>query len=250
MYDKVLKKVKLKSNKPALILVGENWHDGVIGIVASKIKEKFNKPTILISLNDEIGKGSARSILGFDIGAKIISGVQQNLLIKGGGHKMAGGFTIDRNKIDDFENFIINHFTKSNLNLNIKKDLYIDSEIIPSAIDNNFYNSVDLLGPFGSGNPAPRFVINDLILINSKVIKEKHIRSIFKSKDNIVIKTISFNVIGNEIGPYLLTKNKFRFNLAGKLSLNEWKGEKNVEFIIDDISVNKIVKNKVPSSIG
>ncbi len=250
LYDKVLKKVKLKSNKPALILVGENWHDGVIGIVASKIKEKFNKPTILISLNDEIGKGSARSILGFDIGAKIISGVQQNLLIKGGGHKMAGGFTIDRNKIDDFENFIINHFTKSNLNLNIKKDLYIDSEIIPSAIDNNFYNSVDLLGPFGSGNPAPRFVINDLILINSKVIKEKHIRSIFKSKDNIVIKTISFNVIGNEIGPYLLTKNKFRFNLAGKLSLNEWKGEKNVEFIIDDISVNKIVKNKVPSSIG
>ena len=81
-------------NYPVLCLIGSNWHEGVIGIIASRIKEKFNKPTIIISVDKKIGKASARSVVGFDIGSIIISGVQSGLLIKGGGHKMAGGFSI------------------------------------------------------------------------------------------------------------------------------------------------------------
>ena len=91
----VLNTVKNDINDPVLVLYGKNWHEGVIGIIASRIKDKFNKPTIIISLKDNIGKASARSILGFDIGAVILAAIQNKILMKGGGHKMAGGFSID-----------------------------------------------------------------------------------------------------------------------------------------------------------
>ena len=90
-----------------LILSGKNWHEGIIGIIASRLKDKFNKPTIIISLNNKIGKASARSVSGFDIGSTILAGVQDNILLKGGGHKMAGGFSIKIEKIDQFRKFYI-----------------------------------------------------------------------------------------------------------------------------------------------
>ena len=85
---------------PVVLISGENWHEGVIGIIASRIKEKYNKPAVIISVKDNIGKASARSIVGFDIGSVIIGATQKGILLKGGGHKMAGGFTIDIKKIE------------------------------------------------------------------------------------------------------------------------------------------------------
>ena len=128
--------------------------------------------------------------------------------------------------------------------------MYLDSIISPAALNLDFFNKIDSLAPFGSGNPEPKFVIENLKTMNSKVIKNKHIKSVLLGQDGSIIKTIAFNSAGNEIGAYLLKKDKKLFNIAGKLSLNEWKGQSNVEFIIDDISVNKTFKNTVPSSIG
>ena len=103
VLDKTLVGLGSRINESLIIIDGKNWHEGVIGIVASKIKDKFNKPVIIISVDENgIGKASARSIVGFDIGSAIISAVQENILVKGGGHKMAGGFTI---KIENFEKF-------------------------------------------------------------------------------------------------------------------------------------------------
>ena len=106
------------------------------------------------------------------------------------------------------------------------------------------------MSPFGSGNPEPKFFVEDLKPINSKIVGDKHIKTILVGGEGTSIKAIAFNAIDNELGAYLLKKNNNTFNIAGKLSLNEWRGEKNVEFIIDDISVNKSHKNEVPSSIG
>ena len=106
------------------------------------------------------------------------------------------------------------------------------------------------MSPFGSGNPEPKFIIENLKSINSKIVGDKHIKSILIGVEGTSIKTIAFNAIDSELAAYLLKKRNKTFNIAGKLSLNEWRGEKNVEFIIDDISVNKNIKNKVPSSIG
>ena len=250
LLQKILNKTKNYLNDPVLILSGSNWHEGVIGIVAARLKDKFNKPTILISFDGNIGKASARSIVGFDIGSVIIAASHKNILLKGGGHKMAGGFSIKLENIEKFRKFIFKKFESINENLKIEKPLLVDSIISPSAVNIEFYKKVALLSPFGSGNPEPKFVIEDLKTINGKIVGESHIKSVLIGKDGSTIKSIAFNSLEKDISPFLIKKNNKSFNIAGKLSLNEWKGQSNVEFIIDDISVNKTVKNKVPSSIG
>lgn len=250
VLDNILNDINANFSDPVIILSGKNWHEGVIGIVASRLKDKFDKPAIIISVKDNIGKASARSIAGFDIGSIIIAATQENILIKGGGHKMAGGFSIKVENIDKFKEFILKKFGKLNKNINHLKPLYLDSILAPSAINIDFYNKINSLAPFGSGNPEPKFVLENMKSVNNKIIKDKHIKSVLVGQDGSSIKTIAFNSVENEIGAYLLKKNNKIFNIAGKLSLNEWKGQSNVEFIIDDISVNKTFKNTVPSSIG
>jgi len=243
LLNKILNTNYQNSTDPVIILYGENWHEGVIGIIAARVKEKFNKPTLIISVNSGTGKGSARSIYGFDIGTTIIGAVQNGLLVKGGGHKMAAGFTINMDKINEFKEFVFRKFRSINMNLEEKKNYYFDTEIAPSAVNINFFEKVNLLAPFGPGNPEPRFIIQNVKRINSKIVGEKHIKSVLLGSDSTALKTIAFNCVDTELGLHLLKKNIKPFNIAGKLSLNEWRGQKNVEFIIDDISANKEQKN-------
>ncbi len=250
LLNKILNETKVFSKDPVIILSGKNWHEGVIGIVAARLKDKFNKPVILISLDGDVGKASARSVVGFDIGSIIILATQEKILLKGGGHKMAGGFSIQIENINKLKDFVFKKFRGINEDLKSEKPLFLDSIIAPSAVNLEFYNKVSLLSPFGSGNPEPRFAIKDLKTINGKIVGEKHIKSVLIGEDGSTIKSIAFNATENDLGGYLLKKNNKSFDIAGKLSLNEWKGQSNVEFIIDDISVNKTFKNTVPSSIG
>ncbi len=250
VIEKILKKIEKNLSDPVLVISGNQWHEGVIGIAAARIKDKYNKPVVVISIQNGIGKASARSIVGFDIGSIILSAMQEKILIKGGGHKMAGGFSIKIENIDKFKEFILKKFKKINKDLAKEKYLLLDSIIAPTAINIEFYNKINALAPFGSGNPEPKFVIENVRSVNNKILKERHIKSVLLGQEGSTIKSIAFNSVENEIGAYLLKKDKNLFNIAGKLSLNEWKGQSNVEFIIDDISVNKIFKNTVPSSIG
>ena len=243
LIKKILIESENKLKDPVLILQGSNWHEGIIGIVAARLKDKFNKPAIIISINGDIGKASARSIVGFDIGSAIIAATQEKILLKGGGHKMAGGFSINISNIEKFKEFIFRKFKNINEDLTQQKPLLLDSKIAPSAINLEFYDKINVLSPFGSGNPEPRFIIENLKPANSKIVGDKHIKSVLIGAEGTSIKTIAFNATDNELGAYLLKKNNNTFNIAGKLSLNEWRGQKNVEFIIDDISVNKNMKN-------
>ncbi len=144
LMDKVLNVLGNKINDSVLVIQGKNWHEGVIGIVASRIKDKFNKPVIIISIDTNgIGKASARSIVGFDMGSAIISAVQENILIKGGGHKMAGGFTIKIENIEKFKKFIFKKFEKLSINYTKLKPLYLDSVIAPTALNIQVYNKVN-----------------------------------------------------------------------------------------------------------
>ena len=249
LLEEVLKS-PIDTSDPVLIFSGNNWHEGIIGIIAARVKEKYNKPAIVISINDKIGKASARSVFGFDIGSLIIRAVQDGILLKGGGHKMAGGFSIESKKILELKKFIIKRFEILTTETTQEKKILFDSLISPSAVNIDFFNKIDNLAPFGSGNTEPKFIVENLKTINSKIVGEKHIKSVLLGEDGSSIKTIAFNATDSDIGPYLLKKNNKNFNIVGKLSLNEWKGKKNVEFIIDDISVNKKHNNEVPSSIG
>ena len=226
LSEQINAEIKNFHNHPVLVMSGNNWHEGIIGIVASRIKEKYNKPTILISLNKNMGKGSARSVIGFDIGSQIIKAVQTGILEKGGGHKMAGGFTLKKENIPNFRDFLIKNFekfhTKSSENINI----YLDSIIAPSALNEEFFQDINCLAPFGAGNSEPKFVIHN------------HIKSVLCGKDGSVFKSFAWNAKNSPLEPFLNKKNKKRINIAGKIRLNEWQGEKKVEFMIEDISLN------------
>ena len=230
-----------KYNKdPILLIQGKDFHEGIIGIAASRIKDKYKKPCIIISVNGKIGKGSARSVFGFDIGSIIISAVQNRILIKGGGHKMAGGFSININNIETFKEFLIKKYNNLGIKNDNLKNLYLDSLILPTALNDEFYKNIEVLSPFGTGNPEPKFIIEDLKLANSNIIANKHIKAIFYSKSNEVIKTIAFNSVGTVLESYLIKNNKSTMNIAGTLISNYWNGKNNIEFVINDISVNNI----------
>ena len=109
--------------------------------------------------------------------------------------------------------------------------------IAPSALNEGFYGEISCLAPYGSGNTEPKFVIEDLKVITSNIIADKHIKSILCGKDGSVIRTITFNAISSPMEPLLSKNNNKRFNIAGKMNLNEWRGRKNIEFIIEDISL-------------
>ena len=239
ILNKIEKNISVNNKDSVIVLSGHNWHSGIIGIIASRLKEKFNKPTVIISVVDKIGKASARSVFGFDIGSIIINAVQQNILLKGGGHKMAGGFSIKEDNITKFKNFINKSFLKIEKGIKKSNEIFFDSIISPSAVNHDFYNEINSLSPFGSGNPEPKFVIENLELIKSTIVGDKHIKSILVGQDGSVVKSVTFNAVETDLEAYLFAKNRKKINIFGKLSLNEWKGKKNVEFIIDDISVNK-----------
>jgi single-stranded-DNA-specific exonuclease len=238
LSEQVNSEVKNFQDDPVLVLTGNSWHEGIIGIVASRIKEKYNKPTILISTNGSLGKGSARSIFGFDIGTQIIKATQSGIIEKGGGHKMAGGFTIKKENIPLFRDFLIKNFKKSQLSSSKVVNLYLDSLIAPSALNEEFYFEIEKLAPFGSGNNEPKFVIENLQLISSDLVADKHIKTVLYGKDGSVIKSIAFNAKDSPLEPFLTKKNKKKFNIAGKMNLNEWRGKKSVEFVIEDISLH------------
>ena len=128
--------------------------------------------------------------------------------------------------------------------MDIKNDnlqnLYLDTLILPSALNNEFYKNIEVLSPFGTGNPEPKLLIEDLKLANSNIIANKHIKAIFYSKNNDVVKGIAFNSVGTVLESYLVKKNKSTMNIAGTLISNYWNGKSNIEFVINDISVNNL----------
>ncbi len=238
LTEKINSKIENFKKDSVLVMSGENWHGGIIGIIASRIKEKYNKPTILISIENDYAKGSARSIVGFDIGAQIIKAVQIGILDKGGGHKMAGGFSLKQKNIGKFREFLIKNFEKSNISMSLNKNLNLDSLLSPSAINEDFFYEINNLAPFGSANSEPKFAVENLKVINSSIVGEKHIKTILLGKDGSLIKSIAFNAKNTPLETYLNKDNKKIFNIAGKIKLNEWKGKRDIVFEIEDISIN------------
>ena len=238
LSEQINLEVKNYHNHPVLVMSGNNWHEGIIGIVASRIKEKYSKPTILISLKQNIGKGSARSVVGFDIGSQIIKAVQCGILQKGGGHKMAGGFILKKENIPTFRDFLIKNFEKSNINSSASTNLYLDSIIAPSALNEVFFDEINCLAPFGSGNSEPKFVIENIKVISANIVGNNHIKLVLSGKDGTVFKSLAWNAINTPLEPFLNNKNRKRINIAGKIHLNQWRGERKVEFMIEDIALN------------
>ena len=223
-----------KNNDNIIFFYNPVINEGLIGIIASRLKDYFNKPSIVITHSNKNLKGSARSIANFDIGIIIKNALDNNILINGGGHNMAGGFTLKKNKINNFKNFLESSYKK----LNIKNDNSFNyiSKISSMAFNKNFYENLSKLEPFGNNNPEPTFLFENLKIIKKRIINKKHISCILKSKIGYSIKSILFNSIDSKIAIHLLNYKK-EINVIGQISQNFWNNKKSLQLIIKDIII-------------
>lgn len=230
-------KYVLSENLPMGYVASDNWHPGVIGIVASRLKDKFRHPALVIALEGDIGKGSGRSIGNIDLGATILAARQAGLLINGGGHKMAAGFTVARDKIDALRDFLAERIGKQMEAEPLIPTLTLDGIVSGPSLKTEFMAMIGRLGPFGTGNSEPRFALPDCKIVRANVVGEKHV-SVVLSQGGRSVKGIAFRAMENELGPVLLQKFD-RLHVAGHLRTNEWQGEKQIQIHISDVALVK-----------
>ena len=224
---------KIKNeNKDIIVYYSPNINEGLIGIIAARLKEYFNKPSIVITYSNSLLKGSARSVYNYKIGRAIKKAVDENIIIAGGGHNMAAGFTLEKDKLQNFKDFILKDFV--NTCVSREHTFLYDAKISSLAFNIDFYNDIKKLEPFGTGNPMPTFFLKDLKVIKPTVLDNKHISLILKSKTGFSIKSISFNSMNNKVGEYLLNY-KDNLSVLGQINENIWNNKKTLQLTIRDV---------------
>lgn len=223
-------------NQAIAVLSGKGWHPGVIGIVASRIKEKLDRPAIIIAEDEEgIGKGSGRSIAGVDLGAAIIAAKDSGLLIAGGGHAMAAGITIESAKIPAFTAFLDQHLADRIGQARSEKSLLIDAVLSPKGVNPLFVEAMEEAGPFGMGWPAPKIVAGPVRIIKCDIVGKDHVRLIVSGDDGGSIKAIAFRAAETDMGQALLSAPKSRkLWIAGRAKIDDWGSRPAAEIHVED----------------
>jgi single-stranded-DNA-specific exonuclease len=220
---------------PALVLDADGWHAGVIGIVASRVVERVHRPVFIVGFDGEIGKGSGRSIRGVDLGGIVIAARQAGLLINGGGHPMAAGLTVARNRIAELRAFIGERVAGILGGQVPLPGLAIDGPLMPLAATFELAEQLGRIGPFGIGNPEPRFVLPSVRVEYAARVGEDHVRCNL-SAGGARLAAISFRSAGNAVGQALLQSAGLPLHVAGLLRVNRWQGKSDVQFQIDDVA--------------
>ena len=221
-----------KENKKVIIYYKNNLNEGLIGIIASRLKDYFNKPSIVITKSNDKLKASARSTISYNIGYLIKSLIDNKIIDNGGGHNMAAGFTMKKDKIKLLDNFIQNDFLKKNSN--IEDSNKYDLELSSSAIKRTFLSNINKLGPFGNYNLSPFFLINNIKIIKYNIINNKHLSVILKPDSGVSIKAICFNCLNTKIGHYLSSYKK-KINIIAQIHENIWNNKKTIQLHIKDL---------------
>lgn len=222
-------------DKKIIFAYGQDWHEGVIGIIASRIKQKFKKPCIVFSAKNGIAKGSGRSIKGIDLGNLIIAATQKGIVTQGGGHAMAAGLTLDEDKILLLQDFIEDRLDSNSIALDIDDTNHADSIINITAVNSELYDDINKLGPFGSNNEEPNFIIKSTKITFIKEFGDNHIRCGLNSDIDKNIEGITFRSKNTPLGDAIMNNKGKLVSLYGKIKVNEWGGRRIPQFHIEDI---------------
>ncbi len=213
---------KKLSVNDVIVVAGEGWHPGVIGIVAGRLKDMFDKPVVVISLDGETGKGSGRSISGVDLGNAITALNNQNILIAGGGHAMAAGLTVARQNVDLFSARMNETLRSPVQTARLNRTLKLDGMIAPGAVSKSFADTINLAGPYGPGNPEPVFAIANVRPEYVKTVGKNHIAATLMSDSGEAVRAIAFRAEGEPLGAML--RSGKRLHVAGKIRADDWRG--------------------------
>lgn len=220
---------------PIAFVFGHDWHQGVIGIVAGKLKERYNLPAFAMSIEEDEVKGSARSIPGVDLGALIIAAKEKGVITKGGGHTMAAGFSLEENKINDFKNFVGEYVQKQIGQEAITPVIEVDGVLDLAGINLELADKLELLEPYGAGNSEPKLVLERVRVSKARIVGSGHVSCYLGSANGGSLKAMAFRVADTAVGPALLNSNGDCFNMVGVLRRDNWQGRNSVQFIIDDV---------------
>ena len=219
---------------PLVWASGPGWHPGVVGIVASRLKEASNRPAIVIGVENGIGKGSGRSVSGIDLGAPIQRLAAEGLLIKGGGHKMAAGLTVAEENIAPAMARLAELLAKQGAHLGGPADLKVTGLLMPGATTVELAEIVEQAGPFGASSPAPRYAFADMQILFAKRVGESHLKISFGDGLGGQMEAIAFGAYDSALGPALENHGGARFHLAGRLDINSWRGRQTVQLRLED----------------
>jgi len=223
------------ADAPLIFAAGEGWHPGVIGIVASRLKDRYNRPACVVALENGAGKGSGRSVTGFALGPAVIAARQAGLLINGGGHAMAAGFTVARDAIPALREFLAGRAAASAGPGGLVPELGVDGILMPAAATPEFVASLERLAPFGAGNAEPRFALAGMRVLRADVVGEAHVRVILgEAAGTRRLKAIAFRSLEGALGPAFLNGRGQGFHVAGHLRADNWQGRNQVQLLIDD----------------
>jgi len=225
---------KMDSNSALAWAAGEGWHPGVVGIVASRIKEITNKPTVVIGLDEHEGKGSGRSISGIDLGSSIATLQRENLIIRGGGHKMAAGLSLEREKLEiamsRLNELLANQGSKSFQT----RELQLDGALSLPAITIELLEQLETAGPFGAGAPGPKFALPFMRITFAKRAGESHLRLRLVDDSGASIDAIAFGAFKSDLGKTLENHKGQIFHVAGRLEIDTWNGRMRPKLNLED----------------
>ncbi len=233
-------------NDPIIFVASKNWHQGVIGIVASRVKDLYGKPVAVIAIDDEgkKGKASCRSISGIDFGAEILNARLNGLLIEGGGHAMAGGFSVLPEKISELHQFFCKNLGEKVVEITAEKKSEFDIALDLAQVNVDLLKELAKLEPFGVGNARPKFILRDVVKVNAKIIGKtgEHISCFFSAKSAVGfsgnLSAVAFRSVATPVGEILLDPNfKKPMSLVGTLNINSWMGMEKVQMIIEDVLI-------------
>lgn len=221
-----------------IVTASEGWHPGVVGLVASRLKEKFSRPAFAIALEPGgIGTGSGRSIPGVDLGKVVREAVHEGILLKGGGHAMAAGVTLKKERLAEFRAFVESALAATVADARHANELFIDGAVSARAVTTDFVATMNRAGPFGAGNPEPLIALPSHQLVFADEVGQAHLRLRFKSGDGAFVNGIAFRSIGQKLGNALIENRGQMLHVAGSLTVDRWQGSERVQMRVTDVAV-------------
>ncbi len=225
--------------RAVVTVAGRDWHPGVVGIVASRVVERIGRPVCVVGIVNGVGKGSGRSIAGADLGAAVIAARQAGLLVNGGGHKMAAGFTVAEDKIEAFAEFVAERLAPAVAAAGGVPPLTIDATLSADGATRDLLAHFERLAPFGVGNAEPRLALAAARIGFVDPVGEQHLRVAIPLERGGRLKAIAFRCVGQPLGNALVANRGGALHLAGHLRADRWNGRDDVQFVIDDAAAVK-----------
>jgi single-stranded-DNA-specific exonuclease len=222
---------------PLLLVSGDEFHRGVVGLVASRLVERFQRPACVIAWDEKgMGTGSLRSIDGIDIGSAVREAVEAGILIKGGGHAMAAGLTVARDQLDRLAGYFRDRLSATALAARSAAALLLDGALTPTGVTDELMALIDKAGPFGQGNPQPRFAFPAHRVKFAKIVGDAHVRCTLEAGDGSRVDAVAFRAGAQPLGEALLKAGGMPLHVAGHLRRDTWNGRNRRELVIEDVA--------------